>query len=53
MQSSTKGVLSLMIATLSYGLYGVYFRMISLGFGVFSQGMYRNIFVLVLAGIAA
>lgn len=46
-----KGISLLVLCTALYGLYGIYSRMIAMGFGVFSQNWIRNVFVLLFACI--
>lgn len=44
------GLLSLMLAALFYGLYGVVSRMISMDFGAVFQAVAKNLFVLLIPG---
>lgn len=46
---SYKGELSLVFATLIYGLYGVFSRMIGIDFGLFTQSTIRNLIVVVIS----
>lgn len=45
------GVISLFVATVLYGLYGTYSRLIGIDFGVFTQNWARNLIVLLLISI--
>lgn len=48
MRKEAKGALSLVLAAMFYGLYGVYSRKIGLSFGVFSQNWIRNLIIVTL-----
>lgn len=44
-----KGPLALVLATVIYGLYGVFSRMIGIEFGVFAQSTIKNLIVVILS----
>lgn len=51
MSTTHRGTLFILLATASYGLYGIYSRLIGQSFGEFSQSWTRNTIILVILGI--
>ncbi len=51
MSTTYKGSLFIIFATVSYGLYGIYSRLIGQRFGEFSQSWTRNIIILIILGL--
>lgn len=51
LRKRNQAISSLITATLLYGLYGVYSRLIGLGFGVFSQNFARNLIVVIILAL--
>lgn len=51
MDKKLKGALSIIIATMSYGMFGIYSRFINNGFQLFTQNWIRNLIVVCIIGI--
>lgn len=51
MNTTLKGSLFIVLAAASYGLYGIYARLIGQNFGEFSQSWTRNTIILILLGL--
>lgn len=51
MDKKIKGALSIVLATASYGMFGIFSRFINLGFQLFDQNWIRNLFIVSLIGL--
>lgn len=51
MNTTLKGLLFIVLAAASYGLYGIYSRLIGQNFGEFSQSWTRNTIILIILGL--
>lgn len=51
MRKELKGALSLILAVVLYGMYGVYSRKIGLDFGAFSQNWIRNLIIVAILAV--
>lgn len=51
MSTTLKGSLYIVLAATSYGLYGIYSRLIGQSFGEFSQSWTRNTIILIILGL--
>ena len=49
LMDSYKGTFFLVLATIIYGLYGVFSRMIGIEFGIFTQSAIRNLIVVIIS----
>lgn len=51
MNKKLKGALSIVLATASYGMFGIFSRFINLGFQLFTQNWIRNLVIVGLIGL--